>query len=495
MLIKTDPSIIAGYLEDASGFTQGTADRLVIPENANEIADFLKAAAEKKNPITIAGGRTGVAAGCIPCGGTILSLERLNQMDKIVTRPEGKQITVEPAVRLDTLKAAVGAAGLIYGPDPTERTGTLGGNVATNASGGQCFKYGTTRQHVVGIEAVLTTGETLKLQRGQHISQGNLLQFPLESGKYLECSRPDLPGLGVEKNAAGYFSAPNMDPLDLLIGMDGTLAVITKITLRLLPEPAGIFAMAIFFTSIPDAAACATIIRSAAKGRQPISGITPAALEFMDKNALDLIRDSFSNIPKNAEAVLMIDQEYAAGQEDATLTHWNNFFEKNQIPEKMIWIAESKADRNYLREFRHALPETVNTIVRQRKFRKVGTDMAVPCDAFPEMLDIYYQTLNTSGLEYLIFGHIGECHLHVNILPRTQDEFDTAKQLYMDFARAVVAHAGTVSAEHGIGKIKHAFFKLMVGETGFMEMARIKKIFDPAQILNRGNIFPEDYLE
>ncbi|MCK5218142.1 FAD-binding oxidoreductase [bacterium] len=495
MLIKTDPSVITGYLEDASGFTQGHAERLVIPETESEIAEYLKQASPKKESITIVGGRTGVTAGCIARGGTLLSLERLDTLHKIELTGEGGWVTLGPAVRLETLISAAAQAGLIYGPDPTEKTGTLGGNASTNASGGRSFKYGATRKHVLALTAVLSTGEILRLERGRSRTSPDVLKFPLSSGRTLECQRPMLPSLEVTKNAAGYFSAPNMDPIDLLIGMDGTLAVLTSLKLKLLSAPSGSFTLAVFFPDISSAIDCAAIIRRTALDSSFRSSLAPASLEFMNQQALDLLRPEFPNIPDLCQAVLLIEQEYSSGKQDEALTQWSEFLDQRGVSENMIWYAETEPDVRRLQEFRHALPEAVNRLVRQRNFPKVGTDMAVPEKAFPEMLNIYRRGLESLGLEYLIFGHIGECHLHVNILPCQASEFQAAKDLYLQFAREAVARGGTVSAEHGIGKIKHAFMEIMVGEPGLREMARVKRVFDPAGILNRGNIFPEKYLE
>jgi D-lactate dehydrogenase (cytochrome) len=492
VLVKTDPSIMAGYLEDASGFTQGWAERLVIPENADEVAIYLQTASLGHKPVTLTGGHTGVAAGCIPQGGALMSLERLNHTGAIRPGPGGGVIQVGPAVRLDALKGEAAKSNLIYGPDPTERTATLGGNVSTNASGGQCFFYGTTREHVLGLTGVLSTGESFSVERGQSFAHGDWLSLPLSSGRLLKFQRPDLPKLEVDKNAAGYFSRPDMDVMDLFIGMEGTLAVLTSLQLKLLPAPAGLFTLAIFFPDLDATLASVEAIRLAL--RQP-GGIAPVSLEFMDENSLALIRPAFPGIPAAARAVLIVEQEFTGGQEENRLEQWSGFLASQHVPESMIWFAQTTNDRQRLRDFRHALPETVNTLVRQRKFQKVGTDMAVPVPVFRDMLDIYYRTLRDSGLDYLVFGHIGECHLHVNVLPRTAGEFAAAKQLYLEFARQVVARGGTVSAEHGIGKIKHDFLRIMVGEQGFREMARVKRILDPALILNRGNVFPEVYLE
>jgi D-lactate dehydrogenase (cytochrome) len=495
VLIKRDAAIITGYLEDASGFTEGSSDCLVIPENETEVVEYLTQASQRHESITLSAGGTGVTAGRIPLRGTLFSLERLADIGPIQVTAAGAEITVGPAVRLETLKNLAHGAGLIYGPDPTERTGTLGGNVATNASGGQCFKYGPTRQHVLGLTVALSTGETLTLRRGECLAEGDLLRLPLSSGRILEFLRPQLPALGVSKNAAGYFSAPNMDAVDLFIGMEGTLGVITSITLKLLPAPAGVFSLAVFFNDADIAVECAAHIRDRKGGCAPRPSPAPASLEFMDEHALNLLRPQFPSIPATARACLMLEQEFETNEEDRFLTAWSEFFTAWGLNERQIWFAQDDAGREHLRHFRHALPETVNTLVRTRGFRKVGTDMAVPDAAFPEMMHFYYSRLQASGLDYLIFGHIGECHLHVNVLPRDEKEYNQARALYEEFAVEAVAKGGTVSAEHGIGKIKHHFLQIMVGEAGLREMARVKQILDPALILNRGNIFPETLLQ
>lgn len=495
MLIKTDPAILTGYLEDASGLTGGHAERLALAENAAEVAPFLAAAAARREPVTVSGGGTGVTAGRIPRGGVLLSLERLDAVGPVVRTPGGGELTVAPGARLEAVKAAAFREHLIYAPDPTERTGTLGGNVSTNASGGQSFKYGATRSHVLGLSLAFPTGETLSLRRGTVRAEGDWLRLPLDSGRCLEFRRPRLPEVRTAKNAAGLFSAPDMDALDLFIGMEGSLGVITSADLRLLPSPGGTFTLVFFFPDLEAALDCAADIRRSAQGLAPLPGITPASLEFMDGRALDLLRPAFPVVPEPAEACLLLEQEHPAGGEDDALGAWSDLLARRGVPEGRIWFASDDADRERLREFRHALPEAVNTIVRRRGFPKVGTDLAVPPEAFPALFEFYLAALRPSGLEHLMFGHIGDCHLHVNVLPRTEDEVRRARQLYLGFAAEAVRLGGTVSAEHGIGKLKHDFLALMVGEDGLREMVRIKRLFDPALILNRGNLFPERLLE
>jgi D-lactate dehydrogenase (cytochrome) len=487
VIIHHSADIIKGYLEDASGFTAGLADHLVIPENELELAGFLADATAKKTPITLAGGRTGVAAAAIPQGGVLLSLEKFAGLGAVLKTPT-PWIRAGAAVRLVDLAKALTPQGWMYAPDPTEKTGTLGGNAATNASGGRCYKYGTTRAHIRGLRLLLATGESLTLKRGQYFAQNDQLDFFHLLGRRLAFQRPMLPVLGVKKNSAGYFSAPDMDVLDLFIGMEGTLGVITELDLGLMPLPAGIFSLVIFCPALGQALRLATAIKT----RPP--GLDPALLEFMDERALALLRPDFPGIPPKAIAALMIEQEYAIGEESPALEAWLEFLASHDLSAETVWLADTAQARQQIRDFRHRLPEKVNDMVRSRGIPKVGTDMAVPDLAFPEIYALYEKSLQASGLEFLIFGHIGENHLHVNVLPKNPSEFAQAKKIYLEFARRVVAAGGTISAEHGVGKLKHDFFRVMVGEEGLRECARVKKMLDPSGILNRGNIFPFELL-
>ena len=495
MIIKTDPAVIAGYLEDASGFTAGRAERLVIPEHAGELSAYLAEATQRREAVTVSGGGTGVTAGRIPRGGTLLSLERFTELGAVTRTARGGEIRVDPAVRLADLKSAAAAEGLLYGPDPTEWTGTLGGNAATNASGGQSFKYGPTRAHVRGLTVVLATGGIVSLRRGECRAQGDRLVLPLRGGGSLPFDRPRLKAPQVEKNAAGFFSAPDMDAVDLFIGMEGTLGVISSLILDLLPAPRGVLSLACFFRQTGRALETAAAVRASVRGGAPRPGIAPASLEYLDRRALALLRPVFPNLPVDAESCLMVDQEWGPDGETAALEAWAGFLEEVGVPERNVWSAADAAGRERLRRFRHALPERVNEIVRSRRFPKVGTDLAVPSGAFDAMYDFYESGLQACGLDALIFGHIGDCHLHVNVLPRTAEEYQRARELYLGFACEAVRLGGTISAEHGVGKLKHDYLHLMIGKAGMQELARVKRVLDPAGILNRDNVLPERWLE
>jgi D-lactate dehydrogenase (cytochrome) len=168
--------------------------------------------------------------------------------------------------------------------------------------------------------------------------------------------------------------------------------------------------------------------------------------------------------------------------------------EKHNADLERSWFATNVQDRDKMREFRHALPVSVNEFIARHKQRKVGTDMAVPDEAFPSFLKFYKETLDASGLDYVIFGHIGDCHLHANMLPKDENEAEKARHIYGRCIAQAIMLGGCVSAEHGIGKLKRKYLAAMMGERYLNEMAELKRAFDPNGILGRGNMFDETYL-
>ena len=191
---------------------------------------------------------------------------------------------------------------------------------------------------------------------------------------------------------------------------------------------------------------------------------------------------------------IYFEQETTAENEDELFEIWNELLEKHNADIDRSWFTTTEQDREKMRAFRHALPVSVNEFIARQKQRKVGTDMAVPDENFPSFLNFYKTTLDASGLDYVIFGHIGDCHLHANILPKNEFEAEQARHLYGRFVAQAVMLGGTVSAEHGIGKLKRKYLNVMMGERYLNEMAELKKALDPRCILGRGNMCDEEYL-
>ena len=493
MIVQTEPDRIENYLTDASNMPGGYATRLFFPETAGEVADILREANEQGIAVTISGARTGTVGGAIPFGGYVVSLERLNRIVEVDR--ERKVAVVQPGVILGDLQRAVEAEGLFYPPDPTEWSCQIGGTVATNASGARSFKYGATREFVERLNVVLASGEEIVIRRGEFIADetGSVSVGPLEF-KTPTYERPN-----VRKNVSGYFNAEPLDAIDLFVGSEGTLGVITEIELRLINKPREFFSGIVFFSGKSDLLAFVEEAKmlsfAGRKGGQGARVPTADAtlLEYFDDQALKFISEKFPETPTAAGAIFF-EQEMDGECEDGLLAAWNALLEKHNADIERSWFATNDQDREKMRAFRHSLPVSVNERVVKNKQKKIGTDMAVPDDNFPAFLRYYKQTLDASGLEYVIFGHIGDCHLHANMLPKDDVEAEKARHIYGRCVAQAIMLGGTVSAEHGIGKLKRKYLSAMMGERYLNEMAEIKRAFDPKGILGRGNMFDERYL-
>lgn len=498
MLIKTED--LDDYLIDASNMSGGNAEKLFIPTTPKGISEILHIANEVNVGVTVSGARTGTVGGAIPFGGYLISLEKFNKIKEI----NDKFAVVGSGVILQDLQKAVEAKKLFYPPDPTEWSCQIGGNVATNASGARSFKYGATREFVERIEIVLPDGELLSLKRGEVFAdkKGNL-DLTTVSGKKISLKIPSYKTPKVRKNVSGYFTAERMDAIDLFIGSEGTLGIITEIQLKLLPQPESFFSGIVFFNDenhlldfVREARELSFNNRSETERHQTLdkSKIDATLLEYFDENSLVFISKKFPNVPENAKCAIFFEQEATEETEDELLSQWLELLEKHQADVENSWFTTTENDRNKMREFRHSLPMSVNEWLVHHKQRKVGTDMAVPDENFLNILKFYRKTLAEFDLNYVIFGHIGDNHLHVNILPKDAEDAVKAKHVYGRFIAQTLMLGGTVSAEHGIGKLKKHYLYTMFGERYLNEMAEIKKQFDPQGILNRGNMFDEKFL-
>ncbi|MGI9067656.1 MAG: FAD-binding oxidoreductase [Pyrinomonadaceae bacterium] len=529
MLTKSDSDEIQSFLSDASHMLEGHAERVVFPESAEEVAEILQTATRDQTPVTVSGAGTGTVGGRIPFAGIVLATDKLNQIKSIVHEDQGGSAVAEAGVRLSDFQRFVESEDLFYPPDPTERSCFLGGTVATNASGARTFKYGPTREFVTRLRIALASGEVIDLRRGQLRAQPNgRIEIPLPSGTVLEAQLPAYRMPQTRKHASGYYVAPEMDVLDLFIGSEGTLGVITEIEVALLPKPQGLLSGIVFFSSEDDllafvrdarnlsldhresgeteAARLGTLIEKALEvtareaAHQPESEdnssklIDARALEYFDSESLNFLRQKYEAIPAEAVSAIFFEQETTPATEDSLMTEWLSSLEQHHALIDNSWFATSEQDQAKLREFRHALPVLMNEWFARHRQRKVSTDMSVPDEAFADMLHFYESTLQTGGLKYTIFGHIGDNHVHVNILPRDDNEGARAREIYLQFLKRAAAVGGTLSAEHGIGKLKRDYLRLFYSDESLRQMAALKRAFDPAGILGRGNIFSEEYL-
>lgn len=502
MQVKTQVEDLQNYLTDASNMPGGHAERLFVVETADEVADVLREANEAGASVTISGARTGTVGGAVPFGGYVISLERLNKI-KTIDKAAMKAV-VEPGVVLADLQKAVEAEGLYYPPDPTEWSCQIGGTVATNASGARSFKYGATREFVSALTVVLADGDALKLRRGEVFSNADgLVELTTVSGRPISAKVPTYKRQNVRKNVSGYFNETPLDAIDLFIGSEGTLGVITEIELRLVPKPEGFFSGVVFFEKHGDLLGFVDEVKAVSfagrKANDPVatapgSDMSASLVEYFDDRALSFIREKFPETPEAMAGAVYFEQETTAETEDALFEAWNEMLERHGADIDRSWFTTTDADREKLRAFRHALPVAVNERVVRNKQKKIGTDMAVPDENFAGFLKFQKEMLDASGIDYVIFGHIGDCHLHANLLPKTDEEATRSRHIYGRFVAQSIMLGGCVSAEHGIGKLKSKYLYVAMGERYLNEMAELKKAFDPKGILGRGNMFDAKFV-
>ena len=503
----------ADYLRDESRRV-GRADRIAFPRTDAEVLAALAEARAARLPVTTQGARTGVTGGAVPEGGLVLNLAH---MDKILAAENG-ELRVQPGATLAAIRAAV-PPGFYFAPDPTEPSASIGGMISCNSSGALSFLHGPTRNHVLGLRVALPNGEVVDLRRGRDKTANLRFQLGAVSGDLPPLRRPAV------KNAAGYFVDPDMDLVDLFVGAEGTLGVVTEATLRLLPAPGAVWGLMAF---LPSTAAVVGFVdamranqRSEVGGQRSDVG-TPAttnlqpatcnlqpsaprlaALEYFDSRCLaflsehaDELASKGISVPALPDGSACVYAEWhapdAAAAETAVLAAAERLPEFGADPDACI-LADNPHDLEKLKLFRHSAPEMVNSAIDERRkihpgLVKLGTDMSVPDARLADVLALYEKDLAASGLEHLVFGHIGANHLHVNILPRHPADYDAGRALYARWAAQVIAWGGSISAEHGIGKLKRDLFRQMAGDAALAQMRSLKKLFDPDSLLNPGTL-------
>ena len=422
-------------ISDASTF-RGCADEVFTPRDEEELVRILT----RGEPVTVMGALTGVTGGGVPLSGSAISMTRMNRIE---IQP-GRAI-VGPGALLRDVQAAAARSGQFYAPDPTENTASIGGNIACNASGSRSYRFGSTRDYVTGLRVALLDGRVMEVRRGDPVD------FDVAAIRVPHTT----------KFSCGYRLAPGMDFVDLFVGSEGTLGVVTQAELKLLPAPGELTGGVVFFRSEEAAIEAVERWRGVRELRM---------IEYFDAASLRMME-----VQQNA--ALMIELE---GDCDLDL---------RGASEEESWFAISPADRERLREFRHTLPERVNSRIRASGFLKLSTDYAVPLEKNREMIANYRRMID---LDYVLFGHVGDAHLHVNTFSSSPAEFARAKALMTELARAAVELGGTVGAEHGLGKRKTALLGVQYSGGEITAMRQVKRRFDPEWRLGRGTLFENE---
>ncbi|MHA1862458.1 MAG: FAD-binding oxidoreductase, partial [Candidatus Thorarchaeota archaeon] len=481
------------YLDDESHSFDGKAEKIVFPSTEAEVAALMKAAFEAGTAVTIQGGRTGLTGAAVPLGGLAMNLEKMTDLlymdyakdEELYSIAAEAGVTLEDLVRAVTtrnlellenkgtekqqaaLSSFLGESDTFTFPvDPTEMSAWLGGLVACNASGAKTYKYGAVRNWVYRIRVVLANGNILDINRGDVISEDGKFVITLSDGSDIEIVVPTYE-MPKTKNAAGLFAKPDMDLIDLFIGCEGILGVITLVELGLTKLPENIMTVMAFFPSEDDAVNFVYDIRD------PDSIVIMDFLEYFGPNAITMIKEKAStagitvpSMKDDTEAIVFFEFSYTDDQMEEMIMGLEEVLNKHNTSSESSWAGLDRTELEKMKTVRHFIPETVNGLIAQRKaeyneVHKIGTDMAVPDEALRDYLKFYRTTLEEQGMEYVIFGHIGDNHLHVNMIPRNNEEVKQGMDNYMMFANRAVELGGTVAAEHGIGKLKRAFLEAM----------------------------------
>jgi D-lactate dehydrogenase (cytochrome) len=523
--IKTSIAGFEDYLHDESRL-HGNASGLVRASNEFDVIESLRLANKWGVPITVVSGKTSLTGASVPIGGAILDVRALDSVD-----PECPA-TVGPGIALKLYKNVVSAAGLFYPPDPTsEESCTLGGNVACNASGPLSYLYGPTRDYVTGLKIALPTGSVLHVHRGQVVSAGGTLKIParLMDPATQEDTVVPVPKTGAPewahcKSAAGLFASQPMDLVDLFIGSEGILGVILQIETRLLPRRNPFFALMLYVPTRDVAVALVTLLnlmkqafhdnklrvlpglRTALKQisnsideppPERFGLIVPSCMEWLGSSVAELLPPDRSVKLSNSYGCLYVEQEYndsddsleRASQWAALVDLFNRGLPSGH-PGIHVDAALDETQIRKMKRDRQMAPEKVNELIRPGMV-KVGTDFAVPMDQLGSLLRMYDENLPTR--KSYVFGHIGNAHLHANIIADDGRELEEYRSVTRSLAEMVCKLGGSVSGEHGIGKLKREALELMLGKQGVDEIRRIKRILDPNFILNRGNMVADDF--
>jgi glycolate oxidase len=440
---RSDEASLVAYGQD--GLKRPSRPELVaLPGSTSEVAAIAEVCSARRVPLYVRGGGTGYSGGAVPLhGGLLVSMERFNRILEI--DEQNLLVVTQPNVITGRLQAEVEKVGLFYPPDPASLDeSVIGGNIAECAGGPRAFKYGTTRRYVLGLEAVLPTGEVIRT------------------------------GSKAVKNVVGY------DLTQLLVGSEGTLAIITQAVLRLVPKPAAHATLRATFDSIDSAVDAVTeLIRAR---------VVPAAIELVDGECLAAVTRYLGQelAPAGTAGLLLleVDGMASAVAEEARLVEQAC----RAAGATEVLRAASENERQQLWRVRRELSPALKTIATM----KINQDVVVPRGRVPELFQLIAELRGEFGLTIPCFGHAGDGNIHVNIMVDAGDvdAVERAGRAQRRLFEGVVAREGSISGEHGIGFTKAPFLSIELSAESIALMKRVKQAFDPHGVLNPGKIFP-----
>jgi glycolate oxidase len=443
--VLSTPEDLAVYSYDGT-FAEGLPSLVVLPETTEATAEVVKVLAENRIPIIARGMGSGLAAGSIPVceAGVVVCFTRMNRILEIDSA--NATVRAEAGVVTATLQAEVERHGLFYPPDPSSiRHSTIGGNVACNAGGPRCLKYGVTGNYVLGLTVVLADGKVLRT-----------------GGKPI-------------KDVTGY----NLN--GLFTGSEGTLGLITEALLRLVARPRHVRTCLAEFPLLADASRAVNAILAA--------GIVPATLELMDQTAIACIEEAMHlGLPSDVEAMLLIEMD---GSNEATVAGEIETAGRisTETGARSVTVARSEGEREALWKARRSISPSL----ARKAPNKLGEDITVPRSAIPEIVERLRAISARFGLPIVIFGHAGDGNLHPNILfdKRNAEEWKKVEEMVAEIFGAALAVGGTLSGEHGVGALKRPYFERALGPVSVEVQRRLKHALDPTNMMNPGKIFQD----
>ena len=424
-------------------WTEVLPDVVVLPLDTQQVSATLRIANQARVPVVPRGASSGMSGGSVPvAGGICLSMTRMNQILEI--NPDDTLAVVQPGVINMDLQTAAAAYGLFYPPDPASwHMSTIGGNVGENAGGPRCLKYGVTKDYVLGLEVVLADGQVMRT-----------------GGRTI-------------KNVAGY------DLTALFVGSEGTLGVVTEITVKLLPKPAATATVMGVFDQIEQACQAVSLVIT--------SGVLPLTTEIMDGDCIEAVqRQKDYGLPTNVDAILLIDVE---GWPDAVAREVKVVADAcHRAGVREVRRARDASESDELWAGRRAVSAALSALGD-----KLGEDIAVPRSLIPAMARRIRQIAKEYELRIPIFGHIGDGNLHPALICDRSDAsvMQRVRRAAAEILEAAVSLSGTLSGEHGIGLAKREFMRQALDPAACQHMLALKRAFDPNNILNPGKIFPE----
>ena len=516
-LVSTDPEVVDARLEDAAHFPGGHATGVARPRTEADVAELLR----RGHQLLAVGAQSSLTGGATPRGDVVVATDGLSEVIEV----SQSRVRVQTGVSLRTLQTALDIHGAWYPPVPTYDGAAVGGVVATNAAGPATFKYGATRAWVTGLSVVLGGGDVLDIRRGEVVAHpegyfdierpGGVCRVPVPGYRM-----PDVP-----KRSAGYFAEPGMDLVDLFVGSEGTLGIITEVTLDLVPRKP---AASLWWVPMRDesrAGSLVTTLREAARTTWRTNdphGIDVASIEHLDRRSLAIVREDGAarmhhvSIPADTSVALLLEVELPPssvragdvyeeigralepGAPDTPVTRLCRMLADADVLDRVeVALPDDHRRRRQLLAVREAVPEGVNRRIAAAQrlhpdIRKTAADMIVPYARFDDSVSVFRTTFERLGLDFAIWGHISDGNLHPNVIPTSLDEVTLAETAILDCGRAIIEMGGCPLAEHGVGRhpVKQALLHMLYGTEGLAEMRRVKAALDPDGQLAPGVLFP-----